>query len=208
MAPTYYGMTPYVYNAGVESPGAIDRLGRFALKGASHYSFKAPENGEVFIELNSREALSKSGEIFKNEIRPTRWLGILPSTERVYFLRSGDRRIEISIPVDFSLNQVMPKAYAFGSQSPDVVPYYHAIAASGKARQSGADTLLSLGEFKKGERILEFDILAGDMLIVDRFTYNFRNPKVGEPIVFKTGSIEGMKKYSEGDKYYIKRLVG
>ena len=37
--------------------------------------------------------------------------------------------------------------------------------------------------------LLAFDILLGDALFVDRFTYNFVKPKVGDPTVFRTGSI-------------------
>jgi signal peptidase I len=41
-------------------------------------------------------------------------------------------------------------------------------------------------------------------LFVDRFTYNFRKPKRGEIIVFKTKGIEGL----DQTQFYIKRLIG
>ena len=61
-----------------------------------------------------------------------------------------------------------------------------------------------------------FDILLGDALFVDRFSYNFVHPKSGDPSVFRTGSIDdfnikiGTDVISPigEDKYYIKRLVG
>ena len=58
--------------------------------------------------------------------------------------------------------------------------------------------------------MFNFDILAGDMLFVDRFTYHFRNPKIGEPIVFRTDSINYLRKAdgSPDERYFIKRLVG
>ena len=68
----------------------------------------------------------------------------------------------------------------------------------------------------KGEFPLAFDVLLGDALFVDRFSYNFFKPSLGDPIVFRTGSIDrfnqqvNLSTFSSigEDKYYIKRLVG
>jgi signal peptidase I len=71
-----------------------------------------------------------------------------------------------------------------------------------KIRQMGFDE----GRvFKKGEALLKIKEIAGDHLFVDRLTYNFRQPKRGEIIVFKTAGIEAMPRQ---DQFYIKRLVG
>ena len=59
--------------------------------------------------------------------------------------------------------------------------------------------------FSKGEPILRFKEVTGDHLFVDRVTYNFRRPRRGEIIVFKTKGIEGIPNQ---DQFYIKRLVG
>ena len=48
--------------------------------------------------------------------------------------------------------------------------------------------------------------IAGDHLLVDRVTYNFRPPKRGEIIVFETKGID--HKDMAQDQFYIKRLVG
>jgi signal peptidase I len=64
---------------------------------------------------------------------------------------------------------------------------------------------------KAGEPIVDFELETGDMLFVDRFSYNFFPPKVGDPIIFRTRAIPGLTQLSGGvpdDKYYIKRLVG
>ena len=58
-------------------------------------------------------------------------------------------------------------------------------------------------QFQKGQDIMKLKVVAGDHLLVDRFTYNFRHPKRGEIIVFKTKTIEGL----DQDVLYIKRLV-
>jgi signal peptidase I len=43
------------------------------------------------------------------------------------------------------------------------------------------------------------------MLFVNRMSYHFSFPKVGDPFVFRTRTIEGLR---HDDKYFIKRLVG
>jgi signal peptidase I len=58
--------------------------------------------------------------------------------------------------------------------------------------------------FRKGEPIIQFVETTGDHLFVDRFTYNFRRPRRGEIIVFKTRDIPQIGQ----DQFYIKRLIG
>ncbi len=60
--------------------------------------------------------------------------------------------------------------------------------------------------FQKGAAILQFVEYAGDHLFVDRLTYNFRHPKRGEIIVFKTRDIPIPGQTA--DQFYIKRLIG
>jgi signal peptidase I len=59
--------------------------------------------------------------------------------------------------------------------------------------------------FNKGESILRFKETTGDHLFVDRVTYNFRRPRRGDIIVFKTKGIIGIQ---QQDQFYIKRLIG
>ena len=61
-------------------------------------------------------------------------------------------------------------------------------------------------QFRKGEPIIRFAETTGDHLFVDRLTYNFRRPKRGEIIVFKTRGIS--HPYMDTNQFYIKRLVG
>ncbi len=58
--------------------------------------------------------------------------------------------------------------------------------------------------FKKGEPIVRMKEVAGDHLFVNRLTYNFRRPALGEIIVFETTGIPDLP----GGQFYIKRLVG
>jgi signal peptidase I len=59
--------------------------------------------------------------------------------------------------------------------------------------------------FSKGEPIVRFKEATGDHLFVDRITYNFRRPRRGDIVVFKTKGIDGIPNQ---DQFYIKRLVG
>ncbi len=58
--------------------------------------------------------------------------------------------------------------------------------------------------YHRGDEVVNFRVSAGDHLFVDRFTYNFCQPKRGEIIVFETAGIAGLPQ----DEFYIKRLVG
>ncbi|HYE31961.1 MAG TPA: signal peptidase I [Methylomirabilota bacterium] len=63
--------------------------------------------------------------------------------------------------------------------------------------------------YRAGQDVIKLRVNAGDHLLIDRFTYNFRRPNRGEIIVFKTRGIEGMSmRAGQGDQLYIKRLVG
>ncbi len=50
-------------------------------------------------------------------------------------------------------------------------------------------------------------MVTGDQLFVDRFSYHFVKPKVGQGFVFFTGNIPGIASVM-GEQYNIKRLVG
>ena len=201
MYPSFYGMTEKVYMQGENAPSFRQKAWNFITKKASNYELNAPRGGEVFVRVNSREQMEKNGGIFYGEIRPSRWLGVLPSQEKVYEFISGNEKLELAVPAEFSIDSAMQKAY----------PAETAEVLRGRIAERGGKFYVSLGQMKKGGRILNFDILGGDMLFVDRFTYNFRRPKVGDPIVFKTGMCPGITRLNGGvpdDKYYIKRLVG
>jgi signal peptidase I len=61
--------------------------------------------------------------------------------------------------------------------------------------------------FPKGADVIKLRIHAGDHLFVDRLTYNFRQPKRGEIVVFDTHGITGLPP-DQQNTFYIKRLVG
>jgi len=59
--------------------------------------------------------------------------------------------------------------------------------------------------FKKGETIIKIKVTSGDRLFINRLIYNFRRPRRGETIVFKSTGLEGQG--LTADTHYIKRLV-
>jgi signal peptidase I len=67
------------------------------------------------------------------------------------------------------------------------------------------------GLLPKGTVICEGTIDSGDLVLVDKFSYNFRKPERGEVFVFDTIGIRGIDERS-GDQakgsHYIKRLSG
>lgn len=79
-------------------------------------------------------------------------------------------------------------------------------ALFGTSRETGHSNraVVRRGKVKKGEYVFAVKVIAGDHLLVDRFTYNFRKPRRGEIIVFKTRGIEDL----DQNQLYIKRLVG
>lgn len=60
--------------------------------------------------------------------------------------------------------------------------------------------------YERGQDILRMKTISGDHLFVNRMTYNFRQPSLGEIVVFKTVGISHPQ--VPRDQFYIKRLVG
>lgn len=213
MWPSYYGMTHELFRDGVE-PGAAERVGRFLAFGASHYSVAAPADGEVYVPVVSRDLRiifsQKSGRNF----------GLFPTLRREYVFLVNGQLARLDVPGDFDFERVLDDAFGDGQRSLGQV-LQERLVQSGRQPESSIMTVTSGGrrfeqrvywiplgkKVKTGEPIVSFDINTGDLLFVDRFTYNFIPPKVGQGFVFKTGNIADLRE-EDGDKYYIKRLVG
>jgi signal peptidase I len=61
---------------------------------------------------------------------------------------------------------------------------------------------------KQGAPFFSFDLLTGDQLFVDRMSYHFVRPSVGDGFVFNTRNLVGRIDGPPSEQYYIKRLVG
>lgn len=193
MWPTYHGM---VYTLGDgPPPPPLARAAQLVLQGVSHYRAVAPVSGAVKIELFDAAARERSHEVFAYRIVTRPWLGVIPMQQRQYVFYVEGRPVELYVPVEFGLDKLLIEKFFSGSQKLSV----------------DADGQTTLTQARAGEAFLSFQLESGDMLFVDRFSYQFTSPKVGDPIVFRTRAIPGLTEIYGGvpdDKYYIKRLVG
>ncbi len=221
MWPSYYGMTSEVFKPGAQ-PGVFGQAARLATLGASNYTLTAPADGEVMIPVFS------GGQPAFTE-KPGRTMFVFPALMREYTLAVGGQPVRVTAPADwaqssdFGFEDAVARTFFAG----DRTGIYRAFEAARDARQLESSTMqVSIrarsGEARvywvptgkmvhKGDPIMSFDILTGDLLFVDRFTYNFIQPGVGSGFVFRTGNIksQAIQEATGGvSQYYVKRLVG
>ena len=218
MWPTYYGMKAESFPAGAE-PGLLGRAARLLAFGATHYAVTAPADGEVLVPVfnNLRVAYT---------LKPGRSMFIFPSTRKEYTFSVDGELTRIDVPADFNeLEDVLEERFADG-QGSWRAGLKERIERSGRTPESSIMNVdlggrrsdervywVPLGRtVHKGQSIFSFDILTGDLLFVDRITYNFFQPKVGQGFVFKTENIRSPQMEEppgvQIKSYYIKRLVG
>jgi signal peptidase I len=214
MLPSYYGMTAESFPPG-EGPGPLARAFRFATLGARNYSVVAPADGAVMVRVfrDARAAFSEQSG---------RSMLVFPAVLHEYAFSVGGQVATLKIPKEFEGEFTTVLDREFGAENGRLK------TAAGRSQgessilrvRGGSDPLdarvywIPTGRtVRKGEAILSFDILTGDLLFVDRVSYNFVPPSVGSGFVFKTGHIDSpeMQDPSSGrqiQQYYIKRLVG
>jgi signal peptidase I len=211
MWPSYYGMTHEIFRSKDEEPGAISRAFRFAAFGATGRRVDAPVEGEIKLLL----ARTENGGIslLQEEVPGRRWL-VLPAKASRYTLLVGKTPVTVTLPPDFRFDKVLGESF-FGRGA----GFTHVLtkaASEGRWTSNfpvtyrGRQMMVPVIEIptgvrvRAGERVVSFDILTGDQLFVDRVSYHFFRPAVGDGFVFRTGNIPGIGR----DQYYIKRLVG
>lgn len=218
MWPSYYGMTAEVFPTDAAAPGPVARVFRFLAFGAQRRDMIAPRDGQVSADFFTNGELAYT-------VRPGRkWL-IIPTQVRDYTFYVDGEPTTVSVPSDFhDFDDAMWQSY-FGDHA-HFLAYLATLRDSGQEfesrifevnRYTGAKTRVVRIPLKrtvhKGDPVLQFDILTGDQLFVDRMSFNFVRPQVGEGFVFHTRHIDSpyMKDPATGrqiDEYYIKRLVG
>ncbi len=213
MWPTYYGMTPAMYQTSDAGPGLAAKTWNFLVHGAWHFNVIAPADGEVIFPV--KKQLGSDGQtIFVTFGEPhdgRKWL-FLPEKQSEYTINVGGAPVKVDVPVDFHLDEVILRTYF-----PDIWAktmyaqerLYALLEAGGYLHTDRfGESFVTTGQHvKQGDKVLNFDLLSGDMLFVDRLTYNFTAPKVGDPFVFSTHGILQLNG-GQGDQYFIKRLVG
>lgn len=221
MWPTYAGMIPVVYQLDEPRPNLVERGINRLLYWSSNYYVTAPTSGEVLIPVVSLTTdLGAEAQLLRESGEGSQLFGLRKVPQSNYLLQVGSERLSVSVPQDFPLEPVVLQTYFPGYDSlQQVLNDYRA------QQRVQVNTHISSGlpvylirtgvNVQAGEAVLDFDIKTGDMLFVDRFSYNFVPPKIGEPIVFRTDNIPGLRMavsergpFLPDERYYIKRLVG
>ena len=205
MYPSFYGMTPFIYEDN-QPPNFIERCVDKVLLGASHYQLEAESSGTLYLVLQNG-----SSHRYVQSNFPNGRFFIIPTMARKYVFEIGGKEHTLQVPAEFDLDELLAKKFA-GIENLRDLPM---VVAQDTSLAQGR-LKLSDKKFTKGEIPLAFDVLLGDALFVDRMSYNFITPKVGDPIVFRTKSIDEFNRQLNQqtfaqigeDKYYIKRLVG
>lgn len=208
MYPTYAGFLPKVYRVEEPQPSIFQRCFRAVSLGATYYDIQAPEAGRVSIPLfSSSERVRSQSWAYYRLVKGRKYLGLVPEVQREYSLLVGDKPLYIRTPEDFSLDAVLLEAYFPEYKSFEEVLKSRSLRYVRDSTSLRLDTPLQVSS---GQSCLRFEIQSGDMLFVNRMAYHFKSPQVGDPIVFRTGSLQAMHALlgCREDKYYIKRLVG
>lgn len=180
MFPSYNGMTAEVY-AQEDPPAAPVKAFRFLTLGARHYDVATKEGGTLSVSTDRRVVDGR------------KWF-ILPAKKFRYTFYVGNTPVPVDLPLEFDIRQVLD-------------PLLKKHATGRKELANGTTVMATDLEAAPGETAFAFDLLTGDQLFVDRFSYHFKRPRVGDPIVFRTDNLEYIDEGNRG-KYYIKRAVG
>jgi signal peptidase I len=198
MYPSYNGMTHEVFEPNNE-PGSVAKIFRFLSWGAIRREVYAEDSGEVTIRI----ANNYRGSLFAEKVPGRKWF-VFPTQNVKYSFYVGDKPVSFKVPAEFTASEVFKDAF-FPDEPGEWEDLLIRFNQQGKIKNNGKFYYVSTGKkFNEGDKVLSFDILTGDALFVDRLSYHFARPDVGEAIVFKTENIPNLK----DNKYYIKRLVG
>ncbi len=222
MWPTYAGMKPTVYSVanGESRPMLPVRLINKVTSWATNYRAHAPVDGTIFFDavIGEDERGVRSAKLPPKPAKGSMFgLGVIQSPKAAYPLIIGSAgsgvEVDIKVPAEFQIEEVILKSYF-----PEFDSLYKAIetyAQQGKVERLGGNLyrIMTNVTVERGDTVIDFDIKTGDMLFVDRFSYHFFPPEIGDPIVFRTDEIPGLRTTVQGgfipdESYYIKRLVG
>lgn len=215
MYPTFHGMTAEVYTDKDAEPNPAVKAWRKLTLGATHYAPVAPADGEVLIPMKrgllGDVNFEPAGKTLDDGILGTRILKGVADSHRLFV---GNREITLVVPAEFNFRDALLKSYFPTEAAMPVTEQERWSAVFDKARErgdivptpSGALFLRTHRTVKAGEPVIRFDVLTGDMVIVDRMSYHFVKPSVGDDFVFRTSKVPGFK--VKRDDFYIKRLVG
>lgn len=211
MWPTYHGMKGQNFAPGTAAPGPLERIFRFVAFGAVRREVLAPAAGEV-----SARFFYPAGVMAYTVRDAYKWL-VVPTQVREYTFFVDGAEATVRVPLDFSdFDQLLRQTYFPGTDESQFIEAAGRnggvqradIQLSGNSDATAPAYLIKLGKtVRAGEPIMRFDVLTGDQLFVDRLSYHFVRPQVGDGFVFRTRHIPDIVRQF-GDQYYVKRLVG
>ena len=197
MWPSYYGMTAErLPLADDRAPGLASRIFRLVAFGASRREVVAPADGEVSAKFFPYGQVPQLAYTVK---RGRKW-HLLPAMVKEYSFFVGGVEATVQVPLDFREVDAMVQEAFFGGAE-GMLRHFNAASRNGGVERStiqvnegSADATrtftIKLGRTARaGETILRFDILTGDQLFVDRLSYHFVRPSVGQGFVFRTDNI-------------------
>jgi signal peptidase I len=196
MWPTYNGMTPEVWQKPADAPGLAMQAARFVFFGAQHKEVVAPESGPITVPVY-RRGTGLDGRIYR-EPKPARNWFIFPTTNREYTFVVNDTPVRLQVPEDFDFDWAFQEAFGITAEQ------LADLAEKSTRGSSGVHWVTLERRAERGVPLISFDIVTGDQLFVDRISYHFMRPQVGQGFVFRTGNIAGIGQ----DQYYVKRLIG
>lgn len=203
MYPTYSGMR-HVINHNVHVTG-VRSLSYRLLHGVHTVRCFAKTSGNVTIPLQCgiRSTTNETCYFMPYNVVVRRaWCGIKKQRKRQYTLYVGGVKHIFETPIDFSADDAVME-YFFGTTNS-----WNGIIEKNdtKTFKTSYGLLLSSNKsVRAGDEILMFEILAGDMLFVDKISPHFRSPRVGESVVFTSDSVPAI---DGRPKFLIKRIVG
>ena len=211
MWPSYYGMTPQVFKQRADEPGVLTMAARFLAFGARPHRLDAPASGEILIPIGGGES---RGIVHSSVVHGHSWL-VFPTKVREYTLLVGDEPVTVRVPLDFDFDWLVSDAFISNGESYSGDAF---VAEMLRRKDAGeAEKHVVHGEtlwcirtghrVEADQRVLAFDVMTGDQLFVDRFSYHFVRPPIGSGFVFRTGNIPDLAR-TDGDQYFVKRLVG
>jgi signal peptidase I len=148
-----------------------------------------------------------------------KWL-VIPTEVKEYTFLVGGEPASVQVPADFGevefdelvFSTFFPNREALNAQI-DKMRQAGRLEEAYQKIDEASDSVyptyrVPVGRMvKAGEPILSFDVLAGDQLFVDRISYQFMRPEVGQGFVFRTDHIPPIERMY-GDQYFVKRLIG
>jgi signal peptidase I len=205
MWPTYYGLTAETLPPGRPSPNAVQSLFRFLAYGARRHTVVAPHAGEVSVPFFIRgETVGVAYTIRDGKS----WL-VFPAKVKEYTFYVDGSPASVQVPADFSdFDEVFRQTFF-----PDRAALLARVRSAGVPLDPNRTDVFAtdpvpLGRtVRAGEAIVRFDLMTGDQLFVDRLSYNFIRPTVGQGFVFRTDHIPDIER-TFGAQYFIKRLIG